>query len=411
MAVLLILTSIFIARFKGPIGPVAADYLTFAITEAETNDGQCLIIELDTPGGLDQSMRDIIQAIMNSKVPVCVYVFPAGARAASAGAFILLSAHISAMAPGTNAGAAHPVSMGGQKIDSIMREKVTNDAAAYAISLADKRGRNKRWAEDIVRKSISTPAKKAVRIRAVDLLAEDEEDLLKQLDGRTIETAAGPKTIKTADQPIRRVQMSIKHKFLLIMTNPNIAYILLLIGIYGLFFELQNPGAIFPGVMGTIALILAFYSFQMLPINYAGVALIVLAGILFILELQIPSHGLLTIGGLISFVLGSLILFESDVPYLRTSMGLIAIAAIITGLFFLLVVGLGIRAQFKRPKTGTEGLVGVYGTARTQVKKTGTVLVHGELWKAESEEAIKAGTKIVVTEVKEGMVLKVKPAE
>lgn len=411
MPVLLTFTAIFIARFKGPIGPVASDYLTNAIAEAELSEGQCLIIEMDTPGGLDESMRDIIQAILNSEVPVCVYVFPSGARAASAGAFILLSAHIAAMAPGTNAGAAHPVSMGGEKIDSIMREKMTNDAAAYAISLADKRKRNKRWAEDIVRKSISTPAKEAVRIGAVDLLAENEDDLIDKLDGRETKTESGEKVIKTTDQPVRRVPMSIKHKLLLILTNPNIAYVLLLIGIYGLFFELQNPGAIFPGVLGTIALILAFYSFQMLPINYAGVALIILAAILFILELQITSHGLLTIGGIISFILGSIILFESDVPYLRTSMSLIAIAAIVTGLFFLLIVGLGIRAQFKRPKTGTEGLVGVPGIAKTQVKKTGTVLVHGELWNAESDEVIKAGTKIVVTEVKEGMLLKVKKAE
>ncbi|HIE05340.1 MAG TPA: nodulation protein NfeD [bacterium (Candidatus Stahlbacteria)] len=411
MAVLLIFASIFIARFKGPIGPVASDYLINAITDAESDMGQCLIIEMDTPGGLDESMRDIIQAILNSKIPICVYVYPSGARAASAGAFILLSAHIAAMAPGTNAGAAHPVSMGGEKIDSIMREKMTNDAAAYAISLADKRKRNKRWAEDIVRRSISTPAKEAVRIGAVDLLAENETQLITQLDGRLVKTETSEKRIKTTDQPIRRIPMSVKHQLLLILTNPNIAYILLLIGIYGLFFELQNPGAIFPGVFGTIALILAFYSFQMLPINYAGVALIILAGILFILELQITSHGLLTIGGIISFVLGSIILFESDVPYLRTSMSLIAIAAVITGLFFLFIVGLGIRAQFKKPKTGTEGLIGVSGTAKTQVKNSGTVLVHGELWKAESDETIKAGTKIVVAEVKEGMVLKVKKAE
>ena len=410
MATILIFATIFIARFKGPIGPVASDYLTGAIDLAERS-GDLLIIELDTPGGDDHSMREIIQAILNAGIPVCVYVSPAGARAASAGAFILLASHIGAMAPGTNAGAAHPVQMFGEKIDSIMLEKVTNDAAAYAISLADKRGRNKKWAEDIVRKSISTPAREAVRIGAVDLLAENLTELLSKLDRWEVKTVKGDKKLKTSNELTQEVPMSVKHRFLLILTNPGIVYFLLLIGIYGIFFELQNPGAIFPGVVGAIAFILFFYSSRLLPINYAGVALIILAAILFILELQITSHGLLTIGGIISFVLGSIMLFESDVPYLRTSLGMIVIATIITGLFFLLIVGLGIKAQFKRPKTGIEGMVGLVGIAKTKIRKTGTVLVHGELWRAVSDQEIRPGEKIRVLEMLEGMVLKVEKIE
>jgi len=406
MSTILIFTTIFIARFKGPIGPVAADYLTGAIELAQ--DGSCLIIELDTPGGDDQSMREIIQAILNAQVPVCVYVYPSGARAASAGALILLASHIAAMAPGTNAGAAHPVQMFGEKIDSIMLEKVTNDAAAYAISLADRRGRNRRWAEDIVRKSISTPAREAVKIGAVDLLAGSETDLIEKLDGYEVKVDNEKKRITTRDEPIHRIPMSVKHKFLLILTNPGIVYFLLLIGIYGIFFELQNPGAIFPGVVGAIAFILFFYASRLLPINYAGVALIILAAILFILELQITSHGLLTVGGIIAFVLGSIMLFESDVPYLRTSISLIIFATVVTGLFFLLIVGLGIKAQFRKPQTGREGMVGLIGVAKTRIRPTGTVLVHGELWQAESDEVIKPGEKVIVVEMKEGMVLKVK---
>ncbi|RKX71777.1 nodulation protein NfeD [candidate division WOR-3 bacterium] len=406
MPTILIFTTIFIARFKGPIGPVAADYLTGAIELAQ--DGSCLIIELDTPGGDDQSMREIIQAILNAQVPVCVYVYPSGARAASAGALILLASHIAAMAPGTNAGAAHPVQMFGEKIDSIMLEKVTNDAAAYAISLADRRGRNRRWAEDIVRKSISTPAREAVKIGAVDLLAGSETDLIEKLDGYEVKVDNEKKRITTRDEPIHRIPMSVKHKFLLILTNPGIVYFLLLIGIYGIFFELQNPGAIFPGVVGAIAFILFFYASRLLPINYAGVALIILAAILFILELQITSHGLLTVGGIIAFVLGSIMLFESDVPYLRTSISLIIFATVVTGLFFLLIVGLGIKAQFRKPQTGREGMVGLIGVAKTRIRPTGTVLVHGELWQAESDEVIKPGEKVIVVEMKEGMVLKVK---
>ncbi len=355
-------------------------------------------------------MREITKRLLNARIPVVVYVAPSGARAASAGVFILYASHIAAMAPGTNVGAAHPVSMGQEKMDSVMIEKVTNDAVAYLKALAKTRGRNLKWAEEAVRKSASVDAQTARRLGICDVVARDENRLLEKLDGRTVNIDERKVVLHTRAAPVKKIKMTLRERLLLLLTNPNIAYILLLLGIYGLFFELQNPGSIFPGVVGGICLILGFYALHLLPVNYAGVALIFLSAILFILEIYITSHGLLTIGGVISLILGSLILFESDVPYLRVSWEVIMIVVIIVVGFVVFLLTLGIRAQFRRKVSGREGLIGEFGTAKTTIgPKGGTVFVRGEFWNAVSDKKIKKDERIVVVGV-EKMVLKVESA-
>jgi len=396
---------IIVIRAEGVINPVMAEFISKSIDEAVKERANLLVIELDTPGGLDTSMRTIVKKILTSEVPVVVYVYPSGARAASAGVFITMAAHIAAMAPGTNIGAAHPVGLG-EKIDETMAEKVVNDAAAYIKSLAQKRGRNSKWAEKAVRKSVSITEKEALKLHVIDVVASDLPALLSTIDQRVVETSAGKQVIKTQGVQIRYKEMSFRQKILDLISNPNIAYILMLLGFYGIFFELTNPGAIFPGVFGAIALILAFYSFQTLPVNYAGLLLILLAIILFILEIKIVSHGVLTIGGVISMIIGSLMLFESTQPFFRLSLKVILPTVIITTLFFTLTITLAIRAHRRKPVTGAEGLVGLQGEARTDIHEDGTVFVHGEIWSAWSDEPIKAGEKIIVDKV-EGLKLKV----
>lgn len=404
-AVLFAAQEIYVARVSGVINPVTSSYMTEVIDKAQTLGGECLIIELDTPGGLDESMREIIKKMLNAEIPIVVYVYPKGARAASAGAFITIAANIAAMAPGTNIGAAHPVSMGGQQIDSVMKDKVANDAAAYIISIARERKRNEKWAEDAVRKSISTPAENALKLRVIDLIAASEEDLINKLDGFELSIGDTVMTLATKNKKVVHLDMSVLDKFLLTITNPNIAYLLLILGFYGLIFELQHPGAIFPGVVGGICLILAFYSLHLLPVNYAGVALIGLALLFFIMELYVTSHGLLGTGGVIALILGSVMLFKSEVPFLRVSWEVIMAVVIITILFFVFLLAFGIRAQFRKPVTGQEGIVGEKGVAKTDIKKDeGTILVHGELWDARCEGKIAKGEQVKVVKV-EGMVL------
>ncbi|MCK5512633.1 MAG: nodulation protein NfeD, partial [Thermodesulfovibrionia bacterium] len=366
-----------------------------------------LVIELDTPGGLDASMRNIVQDIIASEIPVIVYVSPSGARAASAGVFITLSAHVAAMAPGTNIGAAHPVGLGG-KMDKTMLEKAENDAAAYIKSLAEKRGRNAEWAEKAVRESVSITEKEALKLNVIDISSPNLTSLLESIDNRTVELSIGKHTIKTKGIPVRQKEMGTRHKILNIISDPNIAYVLMMLGFYGLFFELTNPGAIFPGVFGVISLILAFYSFQTLPVNYAGLLLIILAIILFILEITILSHGLLTIGGIISMVIGSLMLFESPQPFFQLSLKVILPAVFLTALFFSLSIWLSVKAYRRKPKTGVEGLIGITGTAKTDIHNEGLVFVHGEIWRAWSDVPIKAGEKVIVEKVEE-LKLKVRP--
>lgn len=413
LPVLLFGEEVLLLKFTGAVGPVSAKYIISGIEVAKRDKAECLIIELDTPGGLDESMRVITKALLSSPIPVVSYVYPSGARAASAGVFIVMASHIAAMTPGTNIGAAHPVALG-KEMEKEMKEKVTNDAVAYIKSIAEKRGRNKKWAEDAVRKSISSTEKEALKKGVIDIVSISLDELLEKLEGRRIvllgDTAkdGGEKILHTKGAEVKYVAMSWVQKFLSILTNPNIAYVFLLLGIYGLFFELQNPGAIFPGVAGGISLILAFYSLHLLPVNYAGLGLILLAIVMFILELKIISHGLLTLGGITSFILGSLILFESPEPYFRLSLTIIIFAAIITIIFFIVIIGFVIRTHRKKPVTGQKGLLGMEGVARTDIAGEGMVMVRSELWQAESGgPKIKKGERVKIIGI-EGMILKVK---
>jgi membrane-bound serine protease (ClpP class) len=398
---------VIVITVSGVINPVSAEYIEKNIKKANEKKVEALIIELDTPGGLDTSMRKIVKDIIGSEVPVIVYVSPSGSRAASAGVFITLAAHIAVMAPGTNIGAAHPVGIG-EKMDKVMAEKATNDAAAYIKSLAERNGRNAKWAEDAVRKSISATEEEALKEGVIDLISKDLNSLLSEIDGRHVKTIMGERILKTKNVKVIREEMGFRHRILSLISDPNIAYILMLLGFYGLFFELTNPGSIFPGVMGGICLILAFYAFQTLPVNYAGLLLIILAIILFILEVKIVSHGVLTIGGIISMIIGSLMLFESPAPFMKLSLRIILPAVVITALFFTLTLSLAFKAYRRKPVTGPEGLIGEEGVAGTEITKDGgMVLLHGERWSAFSDEPISKGEKIKVEAVS-GLKVKVK---
>ena len=391
---------------EGVINPVSSEFIIRSLGKASERGMEAIVIALDTPGGLDTSMRSIIKAINGSDTPVVVYVSPSGARAASAGVFITMAAHVAAMAPGTNIGAAHPVGIGG-KMDKTMVEKVTNDAVAYIRSIAERRGRNAEWAEDAVRKSVSVTAREALKLGVIDLVSPNLDDLLNKIDGRKVKTPAGERVLHTKEATIVREEMGLRLKILGMISNPNVAYILMLLGFYGLFFEFTNPGAIFPGVVGGICLILAFYAFQTLPVNYAGLLLIILAIILFVLEVKVASYGALTIGGVISMIIGSIMLFESPGPFIKLSIYLIIPAAVVTALFFSVTVGLAVKAWRRKPVTGVEGLVGLEGVAHTDIYDDGMALVHGEYWSAYSDEPIKKGDKIKVESIS-GLKIKVK---
>jgi len=407
-----------VLELDGVINPVAASYIHDNILQAEKDNAECLIIKMDTPGGLMTSMRDIMKDILNSKVPVVIYISPSGAQAASAGVFITASAHFAAMAPGTNIGAAHPVTMGGgglggEKPDSAetetMTEKVTNDAVAFIRSVAEQRGRNADWLEQSVRKSVSITETEAVRKHIVDLVAKDMDELLEWLDGKTAKLSTGEKTIHTKDAKIVVRPLGIARKILNIISDPTVAYLLLMLGFYGIYFEFANPGAIFPGVLGGIFLILAFFSFQVLPINYAGLALIVVGIVLFILEVKIVSFGLLTIGGIISMLLGSMMLIDvTNAPKALFSISLSVIIPIVlfSAAFFVVALMLTVKTHQRKPTTGKEGLLEETGIAFTDVYRSGMVAVHGEYWQAVSSEPIEKGSRIVVRAI-DRMTLKV----
>lgn len=399
-----------VIEINGPINPVVAEYFIKSIDEAEQDGAECLVVQMDTPGGLDLSMRAIIKRMFSSKIPVIVYIAPSGARAASAGAIITLAAHIAAMAPSTNIGAAHPVSIGAGDMGKDMAEKVVNDAAAYVEGIAIKRNRNKEWAIKAVRESVSLSEKEALKSKVIDLIAPNLRELLAEIDGRTVETSEGNKKLMVRDAEIRYKKMGIRDLILNTLSDPNIAYILLLIGLAGLYFELSNPGVILPGVIGGISLILAFYSLQTLSANYAGILLILLAVILFIAEIKVTSYGILSIGGIISLTLGSLMLFQSSVPYLRISWNVLVPSIIITSAFFLTIVALTIKAHRRRPATGIEGLVNMQGIACTDISPEGKVFVHGEYWNARSMKHINKGAAIRVVNVKD-MILEVDDVE
>jgi membrane-bound serine protease (ClpP class) len=395
-----------ILKINDAITPAIADFIKRGIEQSVQDRAECLIIQLDTPGGLDLSMRDIIKEMLNADIPIVVYVAPSGARAASAGVFITLAADIAAMAPGTNIGAAHPVSVGGGKMDRTMAEKVVNDAVAYIESIAEKKGRNVKWAAKAVRESVSITETEALKIKIIDLIAKDVDDLLAKIDGKTLEKAK--RTIKLATKGLKTnlVEMGFRERLLATLSNPNIAYILMMIGLVGLYFELSNPGAIFPGVIGGICLILAFFAFRTLPVNYAGVLLILLGIFLFIAEIKVASYGLLSVGGIISLALGSIMLFESPLPYLRASLAVILPTVLVTAAFFLLAVGLTIKAYRAKPATGAEGLAGEMGKAATRIAPEGKVFVHGEFWNAYSDGTIEEGEKVRVVKA-ENLRLKV----
>ncbi len=394
-----------VIRVDGVIAPSSADYIISAIKQADRELAEALIIELDTPGGLDLSMRSIIKEILAAERPVVVYVSPGGARAASAGTFITLAAHVAAMAPGTNIGAAHPVNMGGQ-MDKEMNKKVTNDAAAYIRTIAEKRGRNVQWAEDAVRKSVSATEKEALKLRVIDLVSEKLDDLLATLDGREVMTAKGKVILRTKGVAVKRIEMGLRDKVLKVISDPTIAYLLLMLGLAGLYFELSTPGAILPGVLGGICLILAFYAFQTLPINYAGLLLILLSIILFLAEVKVASHGVLAAGGIAAMILGSLMLIKRSEPFMRISVAAILVTTAATSAFFIFLVAVGLKAQRQKTTTGVEGLIGQVGTARTPLRPEGRVFVGGELWSARCEEGAEPGEKVRVTAVK-GLMLAV----
>ena len=389
-------------KIDGSINPASANFIHNSIEKAVREKAECIIIHLNTPGGLLRSTRMIVSDILESQVPVVVYISPGGAQAGSAGVFITLSAHIAVMAPGTNIGAAHPVTLQ-QQMDSTMSEKVTNDAAAFIRSIAEKRHHNIEWAENAVRKSFSYSETEALEDSAIDLIAKNEQELLSKINGKEVELISGTKTLHTANAAVKEQKMSVWEKMLDIISDPNIAYILFLLGMYGLIFELYNPGSILPGIVGVIALILALYSMHTLPINYAGLALMIFAVILFLLEIKIVSHGLLAIGGVISLLLGSMMLIKSNssLEMVKISRSVIISATAISALFFLFVVGFGIRAQRRKVVTGIEGLVGDIGEAMETLSPTGIIKVQGEIWNAESLSGnIDKGEKVIIKEMK-----------
>lgn len=381
------------------ITPVSARRIVEGVRAAESEGAEFVIIQLDTPGGLDTAMREATKAILGSSVPVVVWVGPPGARAASAGMFLTIAAHVAAMAPGTNIGAAHPVGMGGMgQPDSTMASKVVNDAVAYARSIATSRGRNADWVEKGVRESASIDAETAVATGVVDLIAEDIPSLLRALDGRVVRTAASTETLRTEGVAVREREMSFRERLLSIITNPNIAYLLFLAGILGIFFELSTPGAILPGVIGGISLILALFAFQTLTVNLAGILLVMLAVVMFLLEIKVPSHGLLSIGGVISLLLGSLMLFRGPAG-LGVSLAVVIPAIVLTAGFFVFAVAMALKAQRRSPVTGAEGMVGRIGTVIEDLRPEGRVLIHGELWTATAPEEIRRGERVRVVSV------------
>ncbi len=399
-------------KIDGSINPATSDYIHDGIKHAQEMNARCVVVELNTPGGLLKSTRMIVTDFLTSPIPVIVYVSPAGSQAASAGVFITLSAHIAAMAPGTNIGAAHPVS-GQGSMDSTMSEKVTNDAAAFIRTISEKRNRNIRWAEEAVRKSVSITETEALKNNVIDFIAKNRKDLLDSLDGRKVSAADGVVTLSTKGAVIETREMGWGYKILDILSDPNIAYIFMMIGMYGILFELYNPGSVFPGVAGAISLLVALYAFHTLPINYSGVALIVLGVILFLLEIKISSYGLLTVGGIISLFLGSIMLINTEAwfDFQTVSLEVIIPTVLFTAAFFVFAVGAGLRAQLRKPMTGVEGLVGKQGIALTKLAPSGQVRVQGEIWNAESlDGSLAKEAAIVVAEVKD-LLLKVRKSE
>lgn len=391
---------VLIIEVDGSINPVTADYIQRGIDKAVAEKASCVILKLNTPGGLLKSTRVIVSSILEAGVPVVVYVSPNGAHAGSAGVFITMAGHIAAMVPGSNIGAAHPVS-GQQQMDSVMSEKVTNDAAAFIRSIAQNRNRDTAWAEMAVRQSVSITAREALEKNVIDLLAVNIPELLQKIDGKTVTVLSASVQLQTKNAKTVVVPMTWFEKFLNVIVDPSIAYLLMTVGFLGIIMELYNPGVIFPGVLGGISLILALYAMHTLPINYAGLALIILAVILFILEIHIISHGILSIGGVIALLLGSFMLMKNESPleFVRISRAVIIPTVVVVAAFFLWMVTLGVRAQRRNKNiTGVDSLTGTFGVAMEDFEQTGMILLQGELWKAETTgAAIKKGQQVKIT--------------
>ena len=397
-------------EIEGVISPVTLRLVGLAIDRAQAERAQALVIQLDTPGGLERSMRAIVQRMMNAELPVIVFVAPTGARAASAGVFITMAAHVAAMAPATNIGAASPVALGGGA-DKTMMKKVENDAAAFIRTVALERGRNADWAEKAVRQAVAITEREAVKLKVIDLVADSIPDLLEKVDSRTVKLPKGAVRLATKGAPVRPIEIGFRDRFLNIITDPNVAYVLMMLGMLGLFFELSNPGVILPGVIGGISLILAFFAFQSLPINYAGLLLILFGIVLLVAEIKIVSHGVLAIGGIISMALGSLMLFDSPEVGFRVSWWVIAPTVGATAGLFLFVVTAGVRALGRPPATGAEGLIGKTATVRERLAPEGQVMISGEIWRAVVQgEPLEPGAQVRIVEV-DGLTLKVAKAE
>ena len=402
---------VFAIEVDGIINPATAKFIMDSIDQATKEGAQCLIIQLDTPGGLLESTRMIVKKMLTSYIPIVVYVAPSGARAASAGVFVTMAAHIAVMAPGTHIGAAHPVTLGGEgKENKTMTEKIVNDTVAFIKNIAKTRGRNVDWAEKAVVKSVSITDEEAVNLNVVDFVSQDISSLLAKIDGKVVKFNDVTRTLHTKGVQPKPIQMSWRERLLDIISNPQIAYYLLMLGGMGIFFELSNPGAILPGVVGGIFLILAFYALQVLPVNYAGLALILFAIILFIAEIKVVSHGLLAVGGVISLFLGSLMLFQSPAKYMRLSLSVIIPAVLVTSAFFIFAATMAIRARLRKPTTGMEGLIGEVGIVSTPIALEGKVSIHGEFWNVVSDQDIERGDKVQVIDVT-NLKLKVKKIE
>jgi len=389
----------------GTVNPISADFIISAIDRAEENQSRCLVIELDTPGGLITATQDIVKRMLAARVPVVVFVYPSGAGAVSAGMSITIAAHFAVMAPGTNIGAAHPVGMGKTDSTDISVKKATNWWATFNRSIANKRGRNPDWVEKAVRESESITEKQALKNNVINFICPDLDSLLILLDGKVAMVDSGRVTLKTRNARVVFHEMNWRSKILDLISNPSIAYILLMLGILGMYFEFSNPGAILPGVLGGIFLIIAFFAMQQLPINVAGILLILFATLLFILELKVTSYGILTIGGIVSMLLGSLMLFKST-PSLTIHLPLTVILAVTltTSAFFIFAISMALRTYRKKVTTGKEGIIGEVGLAVTNIAPEGQVRIHGEYWKASSNEKIKKNEKVKVINV-EGLKL------
>jgi len=420
LAILVFLLSMTLVQAKtvhkimvdGVINPVAAEYINDAIKRAEEAKVELLIIEMDTPGGLMVSMHEIVKDILGADVPIAVYVSPSGSRAGSAGVFITVAAHIAAMAPGTNIGSAHPVNMGGgaQDTSAVMEEKIINDAVAHIRSVSEKRGRNPDWPEQAIRESANITEQEALALNVIDFIVATDDSLLSLVHGKQVEVLSGTRTLDTKDAKIESYEMNWRQRALDILSDPNILYILFLIGITGISLELYNPGSILPGVVGGICIILFLYSVQTIPVNIAGLLLIIFSAILFLLEIKITSYGLLSIGGVISLVLGSIMLVDSPLPFLQISWKLILAATITITLFFLFAIGYAVKVFRKKPTTGKEGLIGEEGISLEDLKPDGQIEIHGEIWQATSAEKIKKGKRVIVENVdSKHLKLSVKP--